>query len=227
MSVANLLVPNDYDLYMNELTVTTLNVVNIYGVTGATGPYISPLYSNEIDTPPAGPDNILSIGADNADAIQFGNTGSQNQFYGEIQFPTIAGNISPYNFSDSKADATIATCNYAGTFTQNGVSCSFRVRRIGNWVDLYFNALGFSVSSGATFNNSLQLGAIIPVGYRPLFGFAVSCPVLSNSTYTNGICFIGPDGSMTFAILGTNPPSFSGGNYNVGAVSAVASYTIN
>jgi len=225
MSVENLTVPNNYQLYIDTLHVR--NLAGITGSTGAAGAYISPLYTNAIDSPPAGPDDIIGIGDVYAGAIQIGNANCQNQFFGEIQLPTLTS--GPYRIEDSKGDITISVCNYSGVFTTTNTPCLLRLRRIGNWVDLYFNALNFTVSGGATFNTSLNLSGIIPDGYRPSTTVYSLANVVSSSQYLAGIGYCDQTGNIAFGLTGEAgmTVSFQGGNYNVGVDTFCISYTIN
>jgi len=221
MSLANLLVPNDYKLYIGSLNTNTINM-------GITGAVISELFTDYIDTPPGG-GAFLDIGPTNATTIFIGSgvhPGTVNINPGNtFSFPVDVGGNS-YRFSDSGAELLIQLASYTGTFSQPNIACKLVLRRIGNWVDLYFNPLGFTVGSGATFNNALTLAGIIPVGYRPANSLTTASQVTSSGVLTSGQVAIDTSGNISFAFVSTNPPSFTGGNYPVGPGTISVSYTI-
>jgi len=221
MSVSNLLAPNNYELYIN-----TLHVNNLKGATGTYTPYISPLYTNYIDTPATS--QALALGTLNANIINIGNT-IQSGIYCQIYCPTYLPSPvvnTPYLIADSRGEQTIRSIDYTGTFTASGVTGQITCRRIGNWVDLYYYS-NYVVSSGATFNNALLIANVIPPGYLPANTINAPCTVIVNTNLTVGICSVDTSGNLRFGLSGIGSTlSFTGGNYNVGAINFAISYPV-
>jgi hypothetical protein len=216
MSVSNLLAPNNYELYIN-----TLHVNNIIGITGSTGPIISPLYTNFIDTPPGGSAS-LAIGPTNERNINIGNVVGYTQYYGRQLMPSLVG--PAYEFNDSLTEIFGTAINFTGLVTASTAGF-WSFRRIGNWVDVYVNCGGFSVNSGTTgnLNSSLNIAGLLPTGYQPASNIICPAVCINNGSSVAGLCLVTTSGGINFSLSGTSG-NYSTGTGNVGANNLLVSF---
>ena len=219
MSLSLLLTPNNMGpFFMSTITFTTLTATNI----NTTNINAVQILTQKIDATGTGGD--LDIGTTNAGQIFFGNTANSTSFNfsnaGAMLLPK-ANSLSPYSIASSGIEI-VGTVNLSGAV--NTGSASYRIRRIGNWVDLY---VYFNNSVPVVTNTAeITLANVVPTGYNSTTGMAFITEVLDS-----GVSAIPILGSGTLDTSGNiTLERFDGNNWtagqNIGFNSFTLTYTV-
>ena len=207
MSISNLFIENDYNLFSNSLHVNDLTIdvdlhlpgelvvdqMVIYGTSNSTSQSTGSL----VVAGGVGIGQNLNVG---------GNLNVVGNINGNLFLPTIGGTQTVLNYYE------MSTFSYAVSGAITGVNLTGKFIRQNTEVTINFD--GISASNSASSIITVP-SASIPTRFRPVISSVYGCiTVLDNSIVNLGTVFIGIDGSMSF-FVGSNSNFTALGNSGI------------
>lgn len=200
MSLSNLLAPNEEVLY-----IKTLNMTNSFSDNLLTKQIDTPLGSATLEIVPPGSNSLL---------VNIGNSSASTAIVGPLILPP--GVAGAYIINSSGQELSGNT-NLTGAIIQTNGGF-YRIRKIGNWVDVYIYSL---VAATVSVPGTVTIASFIPIGYRIPTNTGFAGIILSNGINVPAQYIINSDGS---AIVGTMATGQFGAGVG-GLISLSCSYT--
>lgn len=174
MSLANILHPNNYHVYVQNLDTAEVILVNVSDDT-----------------------KIVELLANDNEVLYVGESGQKNILCGGIQFSTSQDVINYYSkLTSSEASAITVSDPNGGTITLN--NNLLRMERIGNVVSV--NLPVFNIANVLDANNAVHfISTAIPSRFRPAYKISNSFEyVTTANAQTSGLFTLDSSGIMTW-----------------------------